>query len=176
MADNHANLATAHWGDHFDMYATDRSPQDDAKLIRRVEVAQPAEAPRCRAHRRDACSHSGSQVPAIHLHARRGRSLSEDYHKSPRSLPVSAPGIPSSARDHSLSPGSPHALSFLGRDPRTAEIVQCKFRRFGTVPQRVAWADFIRRRKHQVFTTPQLSSGKSLNINGNNQSIQMRDS
>jgi hypothetical protein len=154
LSNNHANLATVHWGDHFEMYATDRSPRDDAKLIRRVEVAQPAEA----IHR---SSESGSQVPATYFHASRGRSLSEDYHKFPRSLPACAPGIPSSARDHSLSPGSPHALSSSGRDPRATEILWFKFRGFGTVPHKAAWADFIRRRKHQVFTTPQLPNEKA---------------
>jgi hypothetical protein len=47
-----------------------------------------------------------------------------------------APGIPSSARDHSLSPGSRHAAT--GTVPRITEISSYKFRRFGTVP-RASW-------------------------------------
>ena len=166
LPNNYANLATVHWGDHFEMYATDRSPRNDVKLIRRVDVTQPSEAVHRRTHkivaaRRDVHSESGSHTPATYFHASPGRSLSEDYHKFPRSLPACAPGIPSSARDHSLSPGSPHALSSSGRDPRTTEILRFKFRRFGTVPHKAAWADFIRRRKHQVFTTPQLPNEKA---------------
>jgi hypothetical protein len=104
LTNNHANLATVRWGDPFEMYATDRSPGNDGGYLKR----------NCMARR--ACMRILTQC----YHASPGRSLSEDCHKSPRSLPPAesakstdlsrasrdsqdAPGIPSSARDHSLA-------------------------------------------------------------------------
>jgi hypothetical protein len=100
------------------MYRTDRSPGNDATLGR-VESAKD-----CRASRasRDRALRISRQVPAVNPHARPGRSLSEDCHKSPRSLPPAesakssasqdAPGIPSSARDHSLALGQTNLSGF----------------------------------------------------------------
>jgi hypothetical protein len=91
-------------------------PENDATL-RRVEFAA-AKRRRGTASRALCLRSFGAsdkQVPATYPHARPGYyGLSEDCHKSPRSLPPAesakssasqdAPGIPSSARDHSLAP------------------------------------------------------------------------
>jgi hypothetical protein len=111
------------------MYRTDRSPGYDATLGR-VEFAA---AKRRRGMARHALylrsfGASGEQVPAVNPHARPSRSLSGCCHKSPRSLPAWIPGIPSSARDHSLSPAT-------GTVPGITEISSFEFRRFGAVPR-----------------------------------------
>ena len=91
---------------------------------------------------------SGKSGLATYSHASPGlNGLRKDCAKSARSLPSAesaksstlqdAPGIPSSARDHSLSPGSTHM-------------------RFLLLPYAHA-GRFIRRRKHQVFHYSTLS-------------------
>jgi hypothetical protein len=106
------------------MYATDRSPGTDVKLTAGQVLPVSKDRTAFRATRRRAREIVGARravpfgngelIPDTCFHARPGRSLSEDCHKSPRSLPAmlnavksrvsrDAPGIPSSARDHSLS-------------------------------------------------------------------------
>jgi hypothetical protein len=87
------------------MYGIDRSPGNDATLGR-VEFARHKDRRGTIYRARFLRSFgAGRQVPAVNPHVRPGHGgLSEDCHKSPRSLPVCAPGIPSSARDHSLAP------------------------------------------------------------------------
>jgi hypothetical protein len=100
-----ANLATVHGGDQSEMYATDRRPE----TMRRCVGWIPRFAGRATIVGARRAVPFGRAASKSRLHTRmpvRNTPVClKTIAKFPRSLPESAPGIPSSARDHSLALG-----------------------------------------------------------------------